>query len=351
MVKVDYIIIGQGLAGSLVAYELLQRGKTIQIIDNQHKGAASAIAAGIINPITGRRFAKSWRIDEFLPFAKAYYQKIEQEFNIQLFQDRSVLRFLHGNKDINDWYARSSWEGFTEYMHEFKEMDALADRFHLPFDIGEIKPAAQLDIPLLINAFQKYFEEKEVIAFQHIDYQSIKINEVNCEWNGVSASKIIFCEGYQAQFNPWFGSLPFQPAKGEVLFLKIPNLNFKHLLKNKLMIAPLGKDIYWTGSNYEWDSPHDRPTQAFRVDFIKKLQKSIKVPFEVHDHKAAIRPTIKDRRPVLGLHPEHPSIAIFNGLGTKGASLGPFWAKELVEHLIDGKALDAEVDIQRFFAS
>ncbi len=345
----DYIIIGQGLAGSLLAYELLQQGKSIHIFDNHHEGAASSIAAGIINPITGRRFAKSWRIDQFLPFAKEYYQKIEQRFNINIFHDRAVLRFLHGNKDINDWYGRSSWEGFGEYMQEYENMEELADHFHLPFGIGVIKPSAQIDIPLLIKTFKEYFQEKNVISDQKIDYQLLKQNDIKSAFNGIDADKIIFCEGYQAQFNPAFDAIPFEPAKGEVLFVKIPNLNFKDLLKNKIMIAPLGNDLYWTGSNYEWNATHDRPTESFKTDFIKKLQKTLKLPFEVIYHKAAIRPSVKDRRPVLGSHPRNPKIAIFNGLGTKGASLGPYWAKHLANHLLNNTPLEPEVNLSRFY--
>ncbi len=348
-ISVDYIIVGQGLAGSLLAYKLLQRGMKVRIFDNHHKGAASAIAAGIINPITGRRFAKSWRIDEFLPFAKSFYQELEQSFNIKIFHDRSVLRFLNGNKDINDWYGRSSWEGFGKYMKEYEEMEKLAGLFYLPFGIGEISPAAQIDIPVLIRSLQNYFKEENIIDFQNVDYQSIQIDSLKCQLNGYETKQLIFCEGHQAQHNPLFKTLLFEPAKGEVLFLKIPNLDFNHLLKHKLMLAPLGNDLYWTGSNYEWNALDDQPTEAFKLDFIKKLKDTLKLPFEVIDHKAAIRPTIKDRRPVLGRHPKFPSIAIFNGLGTKGASLAPFWAKEMTDHLIDNKPLDPEVDILRYF--
>ncbi len=346
--KVDYIIIGQGIAGSLLAFQLMGRGKSVRIFDHQHTGASSQIAAGIINPITGRRFAKSWRIDEFLPFAKEYYQKLESLFGKKLFYDRSVIRFLHGNKDVNDWYARSSWEGFSKYMQEYKNMESLADWFHLPFDIGEIKPAAQVDLPLLIAEFKNYFLKHDLIDFRKVAYQELSSDNPGFKFDNIEADKIIFCEGHQARFNPLFQFIPFEPAKGEVLFLKIPGLNWEHLLKNKLMIAPLGEDVYWTGSNYEWNAPDDKPTNSFKEDFIIKLKKTLKLPFEILDHKAAIRPTIKDRRPVIGMHPKYSNIAIFNGLGTKGASLGPFWAKEMVDYLLDNKALNAEVDVHRF---
>lgn len=346
--SIDYLIVGQGLAGSLLAFELLERGKSVRIIDRGHQGAAFAVAAGIINPITGRRFAKSWRIDEFLPFARTYYQALEQRFSKTFFYERSILRFLQGNKDINDWYGRSSWEGFEQYMKVYESMEDLAELFHLPFGMGKIQPAAQVNLLELVTCFQTYFTQKGILDRRALDTALLNeatLSDLKAQYQ---AKQIIFCEGQAARFNPLFQAIPFEPAKGEVLILKIPDLKLEYLIKNKLMIAPLGEDLYWTGSNYEWNSTHDQPTQAFRSDFIKKLRKTLKLPFEVIDHKAAIRPTMKDRRPVLGIHPRYSDIAIFNGLGTKGASLGPFWAKEMVAYLIDNKTLAPEVDIRRF---
>ncbi len=347
--QVDYLIIGQGLAGSLLAMELLRKGKTVRILDNGHRNAASGLAAGIINPITGRRFAKSWRIEELLPFAKAYYQTLEKELAVQCFHERSVLRFLKSNKDINDWEGRSSWEGFDQYMHDFSGMDDLAQKFHLSQGIGRIAPVAQVDLPVLIKALKQYFETQNILIKAELDHQlnEEKLLQSLAPYN---ASVIIFCEGYRAGFNPLFKFIPFEPAKGEVLFVRIPNLNLEDIVKDKLMIAPLGDDTYWVGSNYKWNAKHENPTSEFKTAFIEKLESTLKLPYEILDHQAAIRPSILDRRPVLGFHPQYSHIAIFNGLGTKGASLGPFFSNKLADHLINGSVLNAEVDISRFTA-
>ncbi len=348
MERFDFLIVGQGLAGSLLAYRLLKANKSVLIIDDQQKGAASAVAAGIINPITGRRFAKSWRIDEFLPYAKSFYQQLELELGETFFYERSVLRFLAGNKDINDWYARSAWDGFGEYMQEYQIPENFSQFYHLPFDIGAIKPAAQVDLPLLINLLKVYFTKNALMLSERFDYEKLSIQEEGISYHTFNARQIVFCEGYQGRFNPWFSMVPFEPAKGEVLILKIPGLNQKDFIKNKLMIAPLGDDHYWLGSNYEWNAPNDLPTESFKRDFIQKIKRTIKIPFEVIEHKAAIRPTIKDRRPVLGTHPVHPRLSIFNGLGTKGASLAPFWSNEMLQYLLHQQAIHPEADLQRF---
>jgi glycine/D-amino acid oxidase-like deaminating enzyme len=348
--EVDYLIIGQGLAGSILALELLREGKTIRILDNDHRNAASTLAAGIINPITGRRFAKSWRIEEFYPFAKKYYQALEQQFGIHCFHDRSVIRYLKTNKDINDWEGRSSWEGFDRYMHNYPEMESLAERFHLPLGLGRVAPAAQVDLPVLIDSLQKYFLQNDLLIKGEIDHQLSKDDFLNA-LQPYNAKTIVFCEGYRAKMNPLFQFIPFEPAKGEVLFVRIPGLGMEDIIKNKLMLAPLGEDLYWVGSNYEWNATHEKPTERFLKEFIEKLERTIKIPYEVIDHQAAIRPSIKDRRPVLGFHPHQKQMAIFNGLGTKGASLGPFFARIMSQYLVRGTPLELEYDLKRFYQS
>ena len=72
------------------------------------------------------------------------------------------------------------------------------------------------------------------------------------------------------------------------------------------------------------------------------------VPFEVVDHKAAVRPTVKERRPFIGIHPNHKQIGIFNGLGAKGVLLAPFFASHFSEYLLGKTELMKEIDVKRF---
>lgn len=344
----DYLIVGQGLAGSILALELLRAGKTLKIIDEDHLGASSAIAAGIINPITGRRFVKSWMIDELIPFAQTYYTQLENEFGQRFFHPRTMLRFLVGNRDVNEWYSRSARPDFEPYMQDFSELAEWESRLHLPFGIGEIVSAAQINMPLLIKTLKQYFREKDCLLSQKMEIETLEVLPNGISYAGLHAHKIVFCEGHRARFNPYFSFLPFEPAKGEVLTIHVPDLKSEKLIKNKLIIAPLGQDLYWSGTNSEWNPPHDQPTAEFRNQFPKELAKTLAVPFTVQAHRAAIRPSVKDRRPILGHHPRHPQITIFNGFGTKGASLIPFWAKHFIQHLLHSHPLHSEVNLTRF---
>ena len=186
-----------------------------------------------------------------------------------------------------------------------------------------------------------------MILAEHFDYEQLTLQENHIQYKSHTAKQVIFCEGHQARFNPWFQYLPFEVAKGEMLIIKIPDSNFQKTLKHKIFLVPLGDDLYWLGSTYDWDNLDELPTAVKKENLIERLQKSIDVEFEVIDHLAAIRPTVKDRRPFLGRHPQYQQLCIFNGMGTKGASLTPYWANEMTSFLLDQKSLSDEVNIQR----
>jgi glycine oxidase len=349
LIKTDYIIVGQGLAGTLLAYNFMSKGQKVIIIDNNTEGASSKIAAGVINPVTGRRIVKSWRIDEVLPFAFQHYQDIENQHDINIFNDYTILRTFKNAADENEWLLRSQWDEYKPYC-AFKADPSVFEAKIKPFyGYGEIQKAAQIDVPFLIDFFQKKWLSEGILVHDVMDYNALILNDESITYKDFEASKIIFCEGARGAQNAFFDWLPFNIDKGELLIVKIPNADFNKIFKNNISIVPLReKDLYWVGATNEWNSPNDLPTEAKKQLIINELEEILTIPFEVIDHKAAFRPTVKDRRPFIGFHPVFPQMLIFNGFGTKGASLIPFWANHLVEVLLYEMTLDNEVNINRF---
>lgn len=343
----DFLIVGQGIAGTLLAHFLLKRGQRVLIIDKHHVGASSKVAAGIINPITGRRVVKSWMIDELLPFAKTTYQDISSLLGHQYYQDRNILRVLKDAQDENLWHSKTAYYNLEKYVATSNENDPIKKKVKHSGAYGEITQSGQVNLPRLIEDYRKYFLQQDIILEETFNYDQLTIHESQITYQSHVANQIIFCEGHQARLNPWFQYLPFEVAKGEMLIIRIPNSNFQKTLKYKIFLVPLGDDLYWLGSTYDWDNLNELATAAKKQDLIDRLQKSIDVEFEVLEHLAAIRPTVKDRRPFLGRHPQFQQLCIFNGMGTKGASLTPYWANEMVSFLLDQKALSDEVNIQR----
>ncbi len=366
MKQIDFIIVGQGLAGSVLAYLLLKKGLKVVVIDNYTEGgkkSSSQIAAGVINPITGMRFVKSWRIDAFLPAARSLYLEIETVLGVKLWHERLIFRALRNIEEENNWLLRNSFPDYQPYCG--KSDPAVSDfdesKFKPFYALSKVKNAAQVNLPALVEHFRLYFEKKQIILTEHFDTSHLSISKENIVYNGITATKIVFCEGINAMKNPYFNYLPFNPDKGESLLVRIPNLDLNHIFKNKMALVPLfdtvqrtpfgevgQKDLYWVGATNKWTFDNDLPDVLNKELIINELNKTLNIPFEVIDHHAAIRPTVKDRRPFLGVHPQYAHLGIFNGFGTKGASLVPFWAEHFCAFLLNEKSLDKEVDIKRF---
>lgn len=345
---IDYLIVGQGIAGTLMGYFLQKAGKKIHVVDNDSPRSSSKHAAGIINPVTGRRFVKSWRIEDLMPFAHQTYQQIEKEFDIKVFQHIPLIRTLYDQKDRNNWMLRITDPAYEKYMDGQAELGTYKGQLHPDFSYGQTLQTARLDIPAFITHFRKYWEQREEFSIAQLSMEEIDIQEKMVSWGGLEAKQVIFCEGSWGKQNPYFNYLPFRGAKGEIIEVSIPGANFDRMIKRKVFIVPLRNGNYWVGTtNTNWFD-HELPTAEGKAELVEKLKAFLKLDFEIIGHHSAIRPTVKDRRPFIGAHPSHPRLGIFNGLGTKGASLGPFWADHYVKHLLHGMELDSSVDIRRY---
>ena len=347
--KIDYLIVGQGLAGSLLAYFLEKAGASIYVIDPDGEGSASRRAAGLINPVTGRYFVKSWRVDELIPFARQTYRELEHLLGGSFFHERTILRALTSAKEENDWLARAGDPGYQAYMGDHADKAALGQLLYPTLAYGQTLQSAQLNVSVFLDFFQKQLIGKNRLSKNYFHYDQLVVNPGGVTYGEIEASRVVFCEGYGGVKNPFFNYLPFRGDKGEVLIVEIPGAGFERIVKqNNTFLAPLGNDLYWVGATYAWQFADDQPSGQAREELLERLKTVVKLPFKVVDHWAAIRPTVKDRRPFLGQHRELPALWIFNGLGTKGASLAPFWARHLSAVMMEGKELDGEVDIRRF---
>lgn len=344
----DFLIVGQGLAGSLLGYFLEQAGKSCYFIDHPEQTASTEVAAGIINPITGRYFVKSWRVDDLLPFAQRVYAGLEAELGHTFYHPRGLLRVLAHQGDENDWLARTGDPAYQPYMAERADPGNYPEHTSPVYGYGETKHSAQVDLPLLIKALRLRWQQQGRWTAAAFDHRLLEITPDGVRYPTLSARNVVFCEGWRMRDNPFFSYLPLQGNKGQVLIVDFPGLVFNKMIKNKVFVAPLPDGTYWVGGTSENRFLDDAPTPEGLAFLTEKLAELMRAPWAQLDHRSAVRPTVRDRRPLLGRHPQHRSLAVFNGLGTKGASLGPFWAWQMAIHLINDSPLDAEVDIARF---
>lgn len=343
--KVDYIIVGQGIAGSMVAHFLLQAGKNILVIDEFNPNSSSNIAAGVINPITGRRMVKSWMIDELLPFAKSTYRFLEKELSVSFFYEVEMLKLFSSADDVRIWRTKQGAEEYQNYLGDI--IDIKDTTLYAPFQAGVIQQACWMDVPLFVKSFRNRLKKNRQLLEERFVSGYMRMGS-SIQYKDVTAKGIIFCEGYQASLNPWFDFIPFTVAKGEHLVIHSEKLNLKNVLNKNVFVIPKGNNTYNVGSTFSWDDLSEKVTEAGRKELKDKLAKMIACEYKIVEERAAVRPTIKDRRPVIGRHPEYHNVYIFNGMGTKGVSLSPYFSNHFVQYLAGNVHILPEISVNRF---
>ncbi|HOY05386.1 MAG TPA: FAD-dependent oxidoreductase [Saprospiraceae bacterium] len=336
------LIAGQGIAGTMLADVLLRRGAQVRILDGSLPGSSTLPAAGIINPVTGKRFVKSWRLDEFFSVAHECYQTLERELGVPIWVPYPILRILGTPEETNDWAARCALPEYVEYLGESRDAGEWQPFIKQGAGYGVIRQAARAHFPNLITHFRKKMAAEGVFEARTVAYEEVPALSRDYD-------AIVFCEGFRAAENPFFPDLAWQVAKGEALLLRIPGADHvAGMLKKAMTVVPLGDGIFWAGGSYQWHYDDFLPTAGERDFILNKLNEMLGVPYEITGHVAGVRPTVKDRRPFLGASSIQSNVFIFNGLGTKGALLAPYWANHMADHLLQGTSLDPAVDIRRF---
>ena len=345
--RVDYLIIGQGISGTWLSYYLQKENKSLFVIDNHFPNSPSRIAAGIINPVTGRRHVEVWMAKEILPFAYEAYHQIGNELNITAISQKNIIDFFPTPQMQVSFMQRV--EEKAEYVSSPAEQNNFTSHFNYDFGYGEIKPVYTAYLETLLPAWRQQLKEKELLVEEEFDINQLQVSHNKIEYKDITTGKIIFCDGNSSAANPYFNLLPFAPNKGEALIAEIPDLPINNIYKKGMMLVPLAAPgLWWVGSNYAWKFDNPDPTNEFRQKTEALLKEWLKIPFTITAHLAGIRPATLERRPFVGLHPLHPAIGILNGMGTKGCSLAPFFAKQLVDNICYNKPINGEADIKRF---
>jgi glycine/D-amino acid oxidase-like deaminating enzyme len=342
---VDYLVVGQGLCGTFLSWNLLKEGKTVLVIDDSQPYSATKVASGVINPVTGRRIVKTWMIDEILPFAKEQYTLLGEELGVELIRQCNVLQF-HSTIQVRD--------AFTErYVADRQYLDIADDEqwksyFNFMYGIGEIDPCLLINLNLMLEKWRTKLLQQSLLIEEKFDLQHLQINQDTIFYKGITAQKIIFCNGTSTFDLPFFKLLPYATNKGEAIIAEIPGLPKTNIFKQAFSIVPWKDDLFWIGSTYEWEYNDVLPSERFRKKVEEVLNFWLKLPYRIVEHMASVRPATVERRPFVGLHPQHSPVGILNGMGTKGCSLAPYFAKQLSEHLVHNIPISPEADVQRF---
>ena len=343
--KKNVLIIGAGLAGLTLAYQFKKKGINFLLLD-KGENFSSAIAAGLVNPMVFRRMNKSWRIDEFLPFATSFYKELESFLGIHFFNPITIQRCFSSLQEKKWWAERCKQNEYASYLGSFYEEDPKLAHIHCENGFGKVNAAFWVNANLFIEKFQQFY-----ISNSQLIYQEFNPNNFNTEkliYNGNSYDAVVFCAGFLQKNMPFFENIPIQQTKGQIMTVDTNELPQNVSLNRKCFILPIGNNQFKVGATYEWHNNTTHTSEEGLKDLQQKLSNVFSGKYNVINQEAGIRPTVVDRRPVLGESIKYPNIYIFNGLGTKGYLMAPKLSEEMAEFIIYGKEPPIEYNSKRF---
>ncbi|MCL6295717.1 NAD(P)/FAD-dependent oxidoreductase [Jejuia spongiicola] len=344
--QVDYIVVGIGLAGISFCEQLKANNKTFAIFDNKSQ-QSSVVAGGLYNPVVLKRFTSVWKSKEQLQKALPMYANLENELNVKLDYKIPVYRKFASLEEQNDWFAASDKPKLSEYLSTSiikNENNAI----EAPFGFGEVLQTGRIDVKCLIESYKKQLLKDKLLFNEVLNYDAIEVLKNRIQYKDIKAKYIVFAEGFGVTQNPFFNDLPLVPTKGELLTIHAPDLKINFVLKAGVFLIPLKDDLYIVGATYEWGDTTNKTTDKAKEELLSKLERLIKCPFKVVNHVAGVRPTVKDRRPLVGQHATHKSMYVLNGLGTRGVMIGPYVAQQLYNFIERDTSLETDIDIKRF---
>lgn len=345
----DFIIVGQGLAANVLAHTFHQHNISFKLIGNEQLSSCSKVAAGIWNPVVFKRLTKSWLADDLVPCLNEFYTACETRLNKKIITRRPIIKPFTEEQEKQLWLKKAAAElqGFLD-TDIYKSITPELAHCNIKNGYGEVLQSGNLNVADFLNASAVFFKAHFISAtFNHND---LRVTENKVTYHELEARHIIFCEGYLVRDNPFFNWIPLKPAKGEVLTIAAKDLKLHNQVFNKNgFLMDIGEGTYKTGATYAWDDMTQEPTEGRLTELHDKIRQMISCDYSVVKHEAGIRPSSTDRRPVIGEHPVYKNLYVFNGLGTKGVMLAPYFAKNFVNFYLQSTSLHSDVNVNRFY--
>ena len=344
----DYLIIGSGLAGIAFAETALHQNKSILVMDN-HSQNASLVAGGLYNPVILKRFSEVWQAQEQLLLSDQFYSAISNRLNIQIDYKIPILRKFFSIEEQNNWFAASDKINLAPFL----SLDLISKQYEgidAPYGYGEVLQTGYVNTAILLKNYQNYLLDNQLFLNETFDYSKLLCYDGFIKYKQIEAKHIIFAEGFGMHSNPFFNHLPLDGTKGELLIIKAPGLQLDVIVNTSVFILPLGDDLFKVGATYNWKDKTNVPTDEGKLELVTRVKEILNCEFEIVKHFAGVRPTVRDRKPLIGTHIIYNRFHILNGLGTRGVMLAPAMAKALFENIELGTPLDPAIDIKRIKA-
>lgn len=345
MRKVNFIVVGSGIAGISIAWELYFRNKSFVLISQPSLSSSSLVAPGIVNPIVFKRIIPTWNAAELIDTLLPFYQSIEKIIKYQLLHSVKIYHVLNNINEEQLWKQKK--ELYPAFLNDIKVYSS--QWLKTPIKCGEVSKSFRLNTAAYIYYSLEFFKSINSFSEQVFNYDAFNIHSDSLKYFDITANYIIFCEGYLIKNNPFFSFIHLKPAKGEIVEIETEHsvLTENTILHKNISIISIQKNRYLIGSNYDWNDLSEKPTSAIKESFLQHFENLFNVKYQIIGHYAGIRPAF-DRRPIIGKHPNYNNLYVLNGLGTKGVMLAPFSVKLLADNLLENKPIPRELVLDRF---
>jgi len=340
----DFIIVGQGIAGTSFAFNLLRENKSFYLVDKLNSLSSSRIALGVYNPVILKWYTKPWHIQNQIDFFFKFYRNYEQFFKLTVIHDIGIYKYLHTNYDQNNWLTKSLRlsQFLSTNLYSLNDESLINNKSY-----GLIDSSGKINVSKFLNSFRNFCSENNLLDNSQFDYEQLKISRNSVKYKNIKASNIIFCEGASASSNPYFNSLKFKPTKGEILDVEFKNYSFSSIIHSNLLFVPREDNLYSVGATYDWQYKSNLVTEKAKLKIQSVIKHTINSKFNLISHKCSIRPSTSDRRPYVGTHSNYSNLHILNGLGSRGVLLAPYLSKLLFDKIFYKKSIPQEIDIRR----
>jgi glycine oxidase len=345
----DYIIVGSGLASIMFAEQLRTHQKSFVVISDRSQ-QASLVASGLYNPVVLKRFTAAWNAASNLETAIPKYISLEKLLGVKLDYVVPIHRVFNSVQEQNNWFLACDKPLLTPFLNP-KLVDNKNNSVKAPFGFGEVNATGRIDTQKLIEAYRAFLSQMNQYISATFDYEALIETPEGLCYESIQAKHIVFTEGFGIHKNPYFKQLPLEGTKGELITIYAPQLQLTPILKSSIFVIPMEGDHYLVGSTYEWTDKTNIPTSEAKSQLLEKLERLVTCDFEVVNQRAGIRPTVSDRRPLVGRHPNHQKMYVLNGLGTRGVLIAPAMAEALYTFIETDAPLPEEIDISRFSAA
>lgn len=336
--EVDYIIIGQGLAGSALAMALINKGASVVVVDREDHNSASRVAAGLITTVAGKGMNLSWRQADYLPEAISYYRELERGSGKKFFHALESLRLFDSEKQRDKFSnKRGELRGWTGSVDESE-----ISKWNAEHGGFLMRGGGWLDTQIYLQVVREILADRYRVA--SFSEQDLSTDGVKASWMDLTAKGIILCQGVKAFSEAGaFSYLKHRSAKGEILTVKIPKSDQSRVINRNGWLIPMGNERWRAGATYEWNDMAGMVTQAGRVEIEGKIRDLTDLPFQILEHHAGVRPIMRKSQPYIGRHPDYLNIYFFNGLGSKGVTTAPSVAAHYADHLVTGSSIDVDL--------